>query len=118
MFNGAGDEFAIEGLADEDGDAHIAEAVGGHKQRTMPKGEDSWWGDEVSGGDSGVTDVFKAQRHTQQPDGRRGEDRHDCEQDTLLPIEGLWHEHYSMRSILVSLGIPLLRFGRMTDVES
>src|SRR5882757_978442 len=84
----------------------------------MPEREDSRRRDEVAGSDSGVADVFKAQRHAQQPNGCGSEEWHECEQDTLLPIEGLWHEHYSMRSVLVSLGIPLLRFGRMTEVWS
>lgn len=52
--HGAGDEFAVEGLADEDGDALVAEAVGAGEERAVPEDEDGRAGDLVAGDCAGI----------------------------------------------------------------
>ncbi len=39
--NGAGDKLAVEALADEDGDTHVAETPRAGQQRPMPEGVDA-----------------------------------------------------------------------------
>ena len=86
--NGTGDEFAIEGLRDQNGDAEIAEAMCAGEQRTVPEGEDRRAGDGVSSGCSWRVDVAVTKRGAEQADERRRKRWDDAEEDALLAGKG------------------------------
>ena len=86
-FDRACDELTVEGLGDEDGDIHVAEAVRCHQQRAMPEAEDAGGRSEVSGCDAGVAHVAEAQGAAQQSDKRAGYRRHSGKKQSLFACE-------------------------------
>ena len=107
--DGAGDEFAVEGLRDEDGDAEVAEAVGAGQQGAVPEGEDSRAGDLVAVGGGPAfggqcVDVAVAEGCAEDADERRREGWDDGEEEALFPGEG--HEDECMRSARIRSRFP------------
>ncbi len=56
----AGDEFAVEAAADEDGDLFVAEAVGAGEEGAVPEDVDGWAGELVSGDCASIGYILKA----------------------------------------------------------
>jgi hypothetical protein len=109
--DGAGDEFAIEAAADENGDAEVAEAPDAGKQTTMPEGVDTREGRFVAGGNSGVADIAITEGDAEAADGHARDTGDNGEGDALLQSVGGGHR----------LSLPAARRGRMhrkTDVEN
>jgi hypothetical protein len=89
--DGAGDEFAIEAAADEDGDATFAETPGAGEQAAMPEGVDSGRGGVVAGRGAGVADVAVAEGDAEAADGRAREAGDEGEGQALLQGVGVGH---------------------------
>lgn len=87
----AGDEFSVEALADEDGDAVVAEAPGASEQAAVPEGVNGWRSGVVAGDGTGVTDIAIAEGHAEAADGHVRETGNDREDETLLQGVGVSH---------------------------
>lgn len=61
VFGGTGDQFAVEALADEEGEAVIAEGPYAGEQAAMPEGVDGRGWDVEADGGAGFADVFVAE---------------------------------------------------------
>jgi hypothetical protein len=92
MFDGAGDELAVEAAADEDGDAVVAEAPGTGEEAAMPEGVDGGGRGVVAGGGAGVADVAIAERDAETADDHARQAGDDGEGDALLQRVGRRHE--------------------------
>ena len=90
-FNGAGDKFAVEAGADENGDIVVAEVPGAGEQATVPEGVDSRWGSVEAQWCAGVADVFEAEGHAQKTDCSAREARNYCEGEALREGVGGGH---------------------------
>jgi len=88
----AGDEFAIEASADEDGDASIAKAPGTGEQAAVPEGVDDGRGGDVAGYGAGVADVSVAEGDAETADGHARQAGDDGEGEALLQGVGVGHE--------------------------
>lgn len=66
--DGAGDELAIEGLADENGDASVAEAVGAGEQGAVPEDVDGGAGWLFAGDCAGIGYIFVAEGSAEEAD--------------------------------------------------
>ena len=84
--DGTGDELAVEGLADEDGDVPVAEAVGADEERAVPEDEDGGAGQLIAGDCSWIGYVFVAEGGAEQTD-ESGRERRD-EGERELPAGG------------------------------
>ena len=73
----AGDQFAVEGVRDEDGDVERAEAMGAGEQRAVPETEHGGPGDDITARCAGGEDVFVAKRGAEKTDEERGCGRND-----------------------------------------
>ena len=89
ILDGAGDEFAVEGRRDEDGDSLVPEAVSAGEQRAVPEGEDDGAGDFDADGDVRRVDVAVAPGASEQADEENRDGRDDREEDSLLEREAL-----------------------------
>ncbi len=92
--NGAGDQFAVEALRDEDGDIFVAEAMRAGEQGAMPEGIDRWAGVGIAR--DGLIGAFRkdvpvTKRRSERADQQRSHPRDDGEEYSLLEVEPL-HE--------------------------
>ena len=108
--DGAGDEFAVEAAADEDGDAEVAEAPDAGEEAAVPEGEDDGRRDVVAGDDAGVADVAVAEGDAETADGEAREAGEDGEGEPLLQRVGVRHE--------LSLPVGVWRVHFPTTAES
>lgn len=90
--DGAGDQFAVEAAADEDGHAMVAKAPRRGQQAAVPKGIDRGWRHVIAGKSAGVGDVFVAKGNPKAADNGARDARNDGEDDALLQGESLGHE--------------------------
>ena len=90
---GAGDQFAVEALADEEGNSLFAEGPYAGEQAAVPEGVDGGRRDVEADGGAGFADVFVAESgaETQRDDARNP--RNDGENDALF--EGVGGGHTS-----------------------
>ena len=86
--DGAGDEFAVEAAADEDGDVAVAEAPCAGEQ-TSDARRRRWLavGRVVAGNGAGVDDVFVAEGDAEAADDHARQTRDDGEGEALLEGE-------------------------------
>lgn len=87
--DGAGDEFAVEGLANQDGDIEIAEAVGTDDKAAMPEGVDGGTGDLVADRGVGSLNVAEAERCAEEANKKSGQGRDEGEGEALA--RGIGH---------------------------
>jgi hypothetical protein len=66
-------QFAIEAVADEDGDIQLAKAVRARQQRAVPEGEYRGAGDLVARGDARLGQIDVAQGEPEQANQERCE---------------------------------------------
>jgi hypothetical protein len=89
--DGAGDEFAIEATADEDGDATIAEAPDAGEQAAVPEGVDGGRRGVEGRGGAGVADIAVAEGDAETADGRARKAGDDGEGQALFQGVGVCH---------------------------
>ena len=89
--DGAGDEFAVEAAADEDGEAVVAESPCAGEQTAVPEGIDGGWRDVVAGSGTGLADVAVAEGNAETADDHARHAWDDGEGDALLQAVGLGH---------------------------
>jgi len=89
--NGAGDEFTVEAVADEDADAEIAEAPDAGQQGSVPEGKDGRRRAVVARSGSGLRYVLVPKGDAQTADDHARDARDDGEGQTLLQGIGRGH---------------------------
>jgi hypothetical protein len=97
VLGGAGDELAVEALADEEGKAVVAEGPYTGEKAAVPEGVNGGSGDVEAYGGSGFADVLVAESGTETQSDDTRDPRNDCEYDALLKGVGGGH----------SLSLPL-----------
>jgi hypothetical protein len=88
---GAGDQFAVEALADEEGHAAIAKEPDAGEEAAVPEGVDGGSGDVKTDGGSGLADVVVAESGTETEGDYTRNPRDDCENEALLQGPGGGH---------------------------
>jgi hypothetical protein len=91
-FDGAGDEFAVEAAAYENGDAIVAETPRAGEQTAMPEGVDCGRRSVVTWARSGIADIAVTEGDAEAADGHARQARYDGKGNALLQGEGLGHE--------------------------
>jgi hypothetical protein len=91
VLGGAGDQLAVEALADEEGEAVIAEGPYAGEQAAVPEGVDGGGRDVEADGGAGFADVFVAESGTDTQGDDARNPRNDCENDALLKRVGGGH---------------------------
>jgi hypothetical protein len=91
-FDGAGDEFAVEAAADEDGEAVVAEAPGAGNQTAVPEGVDGGGRDLVAVCGSRLADVVVAKGDAEATDNHARQTGDDGEGYALL--KGVGGDHF------------------------
>ncbi len=90
-FDRAGDEFAVEAAADENGHSMIAEAPRRGQQTAMPEGIDRRRRRVVAGKSAGIGDVFVAERDAKAADDGARQAGNNGEGEALL--QGVRRRH-------------------------
>jgi hypothetical protein len=88
---GAGDELAVEALADEEGKAVVAEGPYAGEQAAVPEGVHGGSGDVEADGGSGLADVLVTESGSETQGDDTRDPRNDCKYDSLLQGELLGH---------------------------
>ena len=89
--DGAGDEFAVETAADQDGQAVFAEAPCAGEQAAVPEGVDGWGRAFVPRGCAGLADVFVAECGSETADDEACKARYYRKREALLQVVGGGH---------------------------
>jgi hypothetical protein len=88
----AGDQFAVEAAADENGHAVVAEPPCGGEQAAVPEGIDGWRRAVVAGKGTGIANVFVAEGDAETADDGARQAGDDGEGDALLQGVRRGHE--------------------------
>ena len=91
VLRGAGDQFSVEALADEEGQTVVAEGPYAGKQAAVPEGVDGGGRDVEADGGAGFADVFVAKSGTETQGDYARNPRNDCENDALFEGVGGGH---------------------------
>ena len=87
----AGDELAVEALADEKGEAVVAEGPYAGEKAAVPESVHGGSGDVEADGGSGFADVLVAESGSETQGDDTRDPRNDCEYDSLLKGVGGGH---------------------------
>ena len=88
---GAGDELAVEALADEEGKAVVAEGPYADEQAAVPEGVHGGSGDVEADSGSGFADVLVTESGSETQGDDTRDPRNDCEYEALLKGVGGCH---------------------------